>query len=236
MNRKVFGVITLLTLAVLGLAACGTARIETPASTPAPTAPLMEIPTVVCCRGKALEAGRYALPAWLAIPLSVEIGEGWKVMNESRALLFLLGRGENVLDNPSQMIAFLNVTGKTTPEELIKSVREAPELTALSEPASVTVADFPGLQLDATAKPNPAYTGNAANDIPPGVQPLPVLSRYFTPGFLWTTSSPETRIRTIVLPVGDQTLLLYLEAPPGEFDQFAADASVILESQEWLEK
>ena len=239
MNRKLSGILALLTLATLVLVACGGAATTQapPTDTPPSTAvALLKIPTVNCCRGQELGAGRYEFPSWLGIPLTVDVGEGWRVLNEQAALLFLLGRGMNVQNNPSQLIVFINVTGKTTPEALIDLVQGAPELTTLSEPAIVTLAGFPGMQLDSTAKPNASYEGSEAQDIPPGVQFLPVFKEYFTPGFLWTTSSPEARLRTIVLTVDDQTLLLYLEAPPKEFDQFAADAESILQSLELIEK
>ncbi len=78
--------------------------------------------------------------------------------------------------------------------------------------------------------------GSKQEDIPPGVQFLPVFMKYFAPGFAWTTSSPEARVRTVVLTMGDHTLLLYLEAPPNEFDQFAVNADSILQSLALIEK
>jgi hypothetical protein len=133
------------------------------------------------------------------------------------------------------MIVFANVTGKATSEELISLVQGAPELTPLTEPITVSFAGFPGVQLDSSARPNPEFEGIPGTDIPPGTQYLPFLSEFFTPGFIWTTSTPEARVRTIVLTVKDQSLLLYLEAPPDEFDQLAADAVTILQSLEWTE-
>ena len=130
------------------------------------------------------------------------------------------------------MIVFSNVTDKVTPEALIDSVQMAPELVTIAEPIDVTIAGFPGLQLDSTAKPNPSYEGSDQADIPPGVQFLPVFMQYLSPGFAWTTSSSEARIRTIVLTVEDQTLLLYLESPQDEFDGFAGDAKRVLQSME----
>jgi hypothetical protein len=37
-------------------------------------------------------------------------------------------------------------------------------------------------------------------------------------------------VRSVALTVGEQTLLLYLEAPPAEFEAFAADAGTMLAS------
>ena len=201
--------------------------VPTIAATPDPS--LLQFPSVNCCKGVALEAGKYQVPSWLGIPLTVEVAEGWKVLNEKEALLFLIGKGLNVQNNPSQMIAFLNVTDKITPQELIDSVQQAPELVS-SEPINVMLAGFSGMQLDSTAIPNPEFQGSAEEDIAPGTKFLPVFMKYFAPGFFWTTSSPEARVRTIVLTVNDQTLLLYLEAPPNEFETFIIEAEKILHS------
>jgi hypothetical protein len=208
----------------------------TPAPTASATAPaFLRIPSVSCCRGRTLTAGRYEIPPWLGIPLSVEAPDGWRALNEEGALLFLLGRGQNVQNNPSQMILFLNASDGDTPETIIGSIQNAEQLAPMGEPVEVTFAGFPGLQLDASALPNPTFEGRPQDDIPPGVQYLPVIEQYLTPGFAWTTSSPEARVRAVALTVGEQTLLLYLEAPPEEFDQFAADAEAILQSLELID-
>jgi hypothetical protein len=118
---------------------------------------------------------------------------------------------------------------------LIADAKEIPELSTLGEPVPVTIAGFSGLQLDSVALPNPDEEGRAADDIPPGVQYLPFFMKFLTPGFVWTTSSPEARVRLVALAVGDLTLLLYMEAPAVDFDQFAADTETILQSLELVE-
>ena len=198
-------------------------------SSATPESHLLTIPVVNCCRGRALEPGTYAAPSWLGIPLAFEVGEGWRVLNEERARLFLLGRGENAQGNPSQLIVFIDATSPTAPpESIIAAARGIPQLIPLGEPVSVAVAGFPGRQLDTVARPNPDEKGDPSADIPPGIQYLPFFQKYFAPGFLWTTSSPEARVRTVALAVGDQTLVLYMEAPATEFDPFVLDADTIL--------
>ena len=208
-------------------------KVPTESSTPSLT--LLTFPLANCCRGRTLEAGKYEMPIWLRLPLSVKVSDGWKVMNEQKALLFLFGKGQNIQNSPNQLIVFLNVTDKISSEELIASVQQTPELTVAGEPILVAFAGFSGIQLDSAARPNPSYQGNEHDDIPPGIQFLPVFRQFFAEGFIWTTSSPEARIRTIVLMVKDQTLLLYLEAPPDEFDQFIMDADLIIRSLELTE-
>lgn len=247
-TTNIYGLLVLFVSVLTTLTACSPTEIptippststsilieETPTSLPivtvTPGVTHLQFPSVNCCKGSSLDVGTYEIPSWLDIPLSVEIGEGWRVLNEKAALLFLIGRGRNVQNNPSQMVVFLNISDESTPETLITSVQRSPELTSNADPVNVNIAGFPGLQLDSITKPNPEYAGNDEEDIPPGVQFLPVFARYFTPGFLWTTSSPEARVRTIVLTVKDQTLLLYLESPQEEFDVFMNEASQLLES------
>lgn len=209
--------------------------IEVPTAPPTPAARLLTVPSVTCCRGLPILAGTYKVPDWLELPLSVEIGEGWRVMNEASALLFLIGRGQNVQNNPSQMIVLLKVSDRRTPRGLIEAVQAAPELVTVSAPVTVTVAGFSGLQLDSMALPNPSYAGSAQDDIPPGVQFLPVFRAFFSPGFAWTTSSPEATVRTLALRVDQRTLLFYLEAPTAEFEQFAADAEALLQTLKVIE-
>lgn len=256
MKRALFALSVLLLLVTL--TACGEAMVEqppvaaavalaesAPSSTPSPTAALTEaappptkqpaatpdsrllpIPAVNCCRGKTLEPGQYAVPSWLGIPLALDLGEGWRVLNEERARLLLIGRGENVQNNPSQIITLIHATA--APESIIAAAQGIPQLTPLREPVSVAIAGFPGWQVDLVANPNPDEKGNASADIPPGIQYLPYFQQYFAPGFIWSTSSPEARVRIAAVKVGEQTLLLYMEAPAAEFEQFIADTGAIL--------
>jgi hypothetical protein len=207
-----------------------------PTETPVPGGLLLTMPGVACCRGQVLEAGVYELPLWLGVPLTLEISSGWRAVNDQAANFLMLGRGENALGNPDQMIIPINAAGPGSPEAALDAVRSAPELTALAEPAAVTVAGFEGWQWDAAARSNPTYAGNEAADIPPQVQFLPVMQPFFTPGFSFTTSSPEARVRLIALAVEAHTLLLYLEAPPDEFDAFMLEAHLLLQSLELIEE
>ncbi len=233
------------------LSACGPSVTATPvaslpantpvstdiAPTDSPTTPnsFLIFPAVTCCRGQSVDAGIYQLPDWLEIPLSIEVGKDWRVLNEEAALLFLIGRGRNIQNNPNQMIVFLKISSDSSPEMLIQSVQNSTELESTGESA-VEIAGFRGLQVDSTAKPNPEYVGDPAADIPPGVQFLPAFMRHFTPGFAWTTSSPEAQIRTIALTIGDRVLLVYLEAPQDEFDALLADADAVLQSLKLMDQ
>jgi hypothetical protein len=185
---------------------------------------------VGCCRGKTIEPGEYELPSWLGIPLTLGVRESWRVMNEKAALLFLLaGQGRNEFNDPSQVLVFMNVS-ESDPQTVLMAIKDSPELTSLSEITETTIAGFSGWQFDATAKPNPANKGNAANSIPAGARNLPAINKYFAPGFLWTTWTAEPRLRFIALNVGEHILLIEIESPPAEFEAFASEADQVLQT------
>ena len=201
-----------------------------PADTLDQTSPLLTFPEVNCCKSRTVEPGKYEIPSWLGIPLSMQISEGWRVWNEEAALLFALtGKGRNSINFPSQLLAFIAVPGRN-PRGVLTSIKNAPELIPESEIIETTISGFPGLQLDISAKDNPGYEGDKEADIPPGVQFLPSVNRYFTPGFLWTTSSPKAYMRFIVLDIAGQSLLLQIESPPAEFEAFAGEADQVLQT------
>jgi hypothetical protein len=201
-----------------------------PTNAPEPVLQFQSFPGVGCCRGKTIEAGEYELPSWLGIPLALEVGEGWRVMNEEAALLFLLaGRERNSFGDPSQVLVFIAVPDED-PQAMLTSIRNSPELTPAGEISEITIAGFSGLQVDASAQPNPGNEGNRGDGIPPGSQFLPAVNKYFTEGFVWTTWTAEPRMRFIVLDVGEHLLLIEIESPPAEFEAFANDANQVLET------
>lgn len=200
-----------------------------PTDTPVPVSQFQSFPRVGCCRGKTIEPGEYELPAWLGIPLALEVEEGWRVLNEEAALLFLVGKGRNSLGDPSQVLVFIAVPNGN-PQAILTSIENAPELMPTSEMTETTIAGFSGWQFDASAKPNPGNEGNQGDGIPAGAQFLPAINKYFTEGFIWTTWTAEPRLRFIVLNVGEQTLLIEIESPPAEFETFINEADKVLQT------
>jgi hypothetical protein len=199
-------------------------------NTSVPVSQFQSFPKVGCCRGKTIEQGEYELPSWLGIPLTLEVGDGWRVLNEKAALLFLLaGQGRNSLGDPSQVLVFIAVPDED-PQELLTSIKNSPELTFAGEISEVSIAGFAGLQVDASAKPNPGNEGNRGDGISPGSQFLPAVNKYFTEGFLWTTWTAEPRLRFMVLNVGEHVLLIEIESPPAEFEAFSSEADKVLQT------
>jgi hypothetical protein len=163
--------------------------------------------------------------------MSMQIGEGWKVMNELEALLFAIVRGKTeTLDLPSELIVFLDASSAETVEALMQQFREEESITPDGAATEANLAGFAGLQQDFSVLPNPGNPGSPADDIPPGVRFLTVMSQFFTPGFTWISSTPEAHLRVIGVDTGDSLLLVTLEAPPDDFEQLVADADEILQT------
>ena len=95
-----------------------------------------------------------------------------------------VGRCENVQGNPIEMIVFLDAGAAGTAEDLAEGFRGAPQLTEVEPPSEVSIYGASGVLVDMSALPNPDFEGDPQADIPPGVQYLPAIQRYFTPGFL----------------------------------------------------
>jgi hypothetical protein len=199
-----------------------------PTNTPMPISPFKSFPRSICCSGKTIEAGEYELPSWVGIPLTMEIGEGWQVVNEEAAGLFMLGKGESIFNDPTQALVFIAIPDGN-PRAILTSIKNEKGLTLEGEITETTIAGFSGLQLDFSAKPNPGYQGNKQAEIPPGVQFLPSVNKYFAGGFLWTTWTAESRLRFIVLNVGENLLVIEIDSPPAEFEAFASEADQVLQ-------
>ena len=206
---------------------------DTPAPTSGPTdmpvSPFLSFPSARCCNGTPIESGEYELPSWAGIPLTMELGEGWQVVNEGSARLFMLGKGESIFNDPTQVLVFIAIPDGN-PRTILESIKSERVLIAQSDISETMIAGFPGLQVDLTAKPNPEYKGSKQAEIPAGVQFLPTLNRYFTTGFLWTTWSAEARLRFIAVKVGEHVLLLEIDSPLAEFEAFASEANQLLQT------
>jgi hypothetical protein len=164
--------------------------------------------------------------------MSMQVGNGWKVMNERDALLLALVRGKlSTVDLPSELIVFLDASSAESIDALLQQFRDEPSITQVSEATEATLAGFEGMQQDFTVLPNPENKGNPASDIPPGVRFIPVMGQFFTPGFSWISSSPEAHMRVFIVDAGGGGLLLVtLEAPSDDFENLVADADRILQT------
>jgi hypothetical protein len=197
--------------------------------TTAPISQFKSFPGAKCCNGAPVEAGEYELPAWVGIPLTMKLDEGWRVINEKAARLFMLGKGESIFNDPTQAFVFIAIP-EGDAQTILRSIQNDRALMPESEMTETTIGGFSGMQVDLTAKPNPDYAGDKGAEIPPGVQFLTSVGSYFAEGFFWTTWSAESRLRFIALHVGEHVLLLQIDAPLAEFETFAGEAGQVLET------
>jgi hypothetical protein len=162
----------------------------------------------------------------------MDVEEGWGVLNEERARLFLLaGQGRNEFNDPSQVLVFIAIPDED-PQVVLTPIRNSPQLTSVTEITETTIAGLSGWQFEALARPNPENEGSRQDGIPPGSQYLPEIGKYFTPGFLWTTWTAEPRMQFIALDAGGYILLAQIESPPAEFEAFADEAKQLLQTLE----
>lgn len=228
-----------LLLIFLFLAACAPATQPSPTPSPSPTvAPspkptaepqFLDFPVHKTGKGKALVVGTYASPDWYEIQFTIDVTDGWRVVHFPDLEVLGIAAGRNSLGDVSNWLTFLPIYDADA-AEFVAALQAAPELAAVGEPLSVTLAGkYEAMQYDFRALPNPDFAGEPAAGIPPGAQPLPALQAY-TPGFAWTTSSAEPLIRVFVFDFGGRTMVLYLEAPADEFDAFLIGIHPMLES------
>jgi hypothetical protein len=166
----------------------------------------------------------------------MEVGEGWQIVNDGAARLFMLGKGESIFNDPTQVFVFLAIPNGD-PRAILTAIRNEDGLIPQSEITETTIAgrsgELSGLQLDLSAKPNPEYKGDNEAEIPPGVQFLPSVQKYFPPGFFWSTWTAESRLRFIALDMGEHVLLLHIESPLAEFEAFNREVEQVLRTLEF---
>ena len=85
---------------------------------------------------------------------------------------------------------------------------------------------MPAQMFEAEAQPNPDTP--PSDEIVPGAIRIPAIDR-LVPTFFYTESVPA-RMRFVVVDLGDQALLIYLEAPTARFEAWAKQLAPVLES------
>lgn len=176
----------------------------------------------------ALEPGLYAMPRWFMIPLSLELGEGWRGVRDDKNRQVNLAQGTNDVGHGTLWLAPYAISTADV-DAFVAELRATPLMT-FEDAVPAEVAGLPAQQFDAQAEPNPTESGNDRRE--PGTVDILAMHLLHSPGitdFDWYTESVEARLRFMFVEVGDYTLVIYLEAPPDEFDAFTTDlaASVL---------
>ena len=128
--------------------------------------------------------------------------------------LFGIAQGERVL--PAKQIIFWILAPDITEEAAISQLRDAPSLE-FTDNERVAVAGTSGTQFDAT------YDGEEKLGISLGIL-VGAGAR------VWSANSPHVHLRLIVLSHSNRTMLIYIEAPEAEFEDFVAKANKVLET------
>lgn len=202
------------------------------AASPSPVAAAPQLPAQPCCRELPLPAGPYALPGWLGLDLRLEAGDGWGLINDSKAKYLAFGRGDNGTGTMDRLVALLGTPEGTTDDEVVEHL-ESMQTVAYDGPTEITaVAGYEADEMIGTALPDPDQAGDPEANIAPGVVDLDALEAFVSPGFRLTTATAEARVRIHVIEVGEDVLIAYAEAPPADADAFFGDVDDLLETLE----
>jgi hypothetical protein len=208
-----------------------------PVGTPRPTAPAsipprgtvdgQPFPVAPCCTGIEAPAGRYAVPEFVPLAMSVEIGAGWRAYQNETDGVATFVQGNSAVGHATQWLLFSAATPDVI-ADFVDEVRGTPGLTV--EPAhATTVAGIDGLLIEAQARPNPSEAGGPARL--PGTIEIRGMRHVTRIPHGWVTESREARIWIFLLPATPElTVVVYAEAPPLNFDAFGAQVDGILQT------
>ena len=236
-----------LALALL-LTACGSAspagslpsnasQSPSSAAPPTPDQSAAAIPIIdlgVCCMGTMVAPGTYRSPYVWTIAIALTVPDGWRAFRTDRANggVVALVRGEgNEIDHATEYLAFFPIPSSEPIIEFVEGLRSTPFLHPASN-QELTVAGSPATAFDATSESNPAVTGD--DDVVAGALDFPTINEIFAP-YRWRSESPGAQFRFIVVEGPGGGLLIYLEAPPAQFEALASDAQPVIDSVTFLE-
>ena len=189
---------------------------------------LLPILTGPCCGGLPLDEGRYETPTWFAAPFTIEVGERLSGVGAEPEQVVEIGRGRSSSGSLDHYVAFFAVDDAGKVLRGFISTRQA--VVGPVEPFSS--GELEGSQVDATAKP--ATDDLADDEIAAGAIRIPALDR-LTPAFFYTESR-GARTRLLAIEHGATDLIVYIEAPPVDFDDFAREVDEMLASIEFLDQ
>ena len=218
------------------LAACSSAT-ATPAPTSAPTAVPSTVAQVIPefstgdldQGGEEQAAGQYQTPAWFDVPFQFATAMSYRGGGQSsdRGQIFALERGQNAIGNATHRLVFFAFPSDVSSEEPTAQLRAMP-LFDSSEIRDITLLNVTGTQWDAVARPNPGQRGESG--VADGTIAIPALFELMRFDGVWHTATPEVRLRFMVPDVTGHTMLIYVEAPPAEFDAWASEVEQLLKT------
>ena len=209
----------------------------TPAPTQATTAQtLREFSTGDLDQGGAEQpAGKYQTPVWFDVPFQFETATDYRGGKKSwqRGQIFALERGQNSLGNATHRLVFFAFPSDVSGVETTFRLRETTLLDS-SEIRDITLFNVTGAQWEAVAQPNPAQKGESG--VADGAIAIPALFDLIRLHGVWHTSTPGARLQFIVAEPPGRTLLIYIEAPPDDFEAWASETEELLKTVMFVSK
>jgi hypothetical protein len=169
--------------------------------------------------GEEQEAGLYRSPDWFHAPFTFETTTTYRGIGERFGEASLFGIAQGMRQLPQRQLLFWALVPDYSPEDAVSLLRDTASLTFLPN-EDVTVAGYSGVQFDATTE---RRTGIGAIGTLVGVNAV------------WNINSSEAHLRFIVLMIGNRALLIYIEAPTDEFEDFMVDVEQVLSTVQFEE-
>lgn len=159
--------------------------------------------------------------------MSVAVGDGWRGMqNANDGVVFLL-QGSNEVHHSSRWLGFFAVT-PAVGQAFLDDLRVAP-LFSVSATEPALLAGLTGTRTDLAADPNPGEPGRS--DRVAGAVVIPSMRLISNISHGWFTESAEARLRIYLLDAtAAYQVLVYVEAPPAEFDAFVTAVEEVLDT------
>jgi hypothetical protein len=195
-------------------------------SSPSPET-LLPIISGPCCGGLPLDEGGYETPTWFGAPFTIEVGPKLSGVGSEPEQMVQIGRGRSSSGNLEQYVAFFAVDDA---DRVLRDFTATPDAT-VGAPAPFEVGGLSGSQVDASAQPRPKDQGDP--EIAEGAIRIGALDK-LTPAFFYT-ESPEASMRLIAIGREEMDVVVYVEAPPRDFDDWATEAEEMLTTMEFLE-
>lgn len=192
-------------------------------SSPTPsTQPAVPIISGPCCYGSELAPGTYTTPSWFEARFTIEVSDGLLGVGAELERALMLGRGTSRAGNLERYVGFFVAPSASA---VLRQLKATP-FTTQKDVVATTVDSMPAQVLEAEAERDPDTP--PSDEIVPGAIRIPAIDR-LVPTFFYTESVPA-RMRFVVVDLGDQALLIYLEAPADRFSPFARELAPVLES------
>jgi hypothetical protein len=188
---------------------------------------LLPIISGPCCAGLPLDEGRHETPPWFGAPFTIDVGRRLSGVGAEPERILEIGRGTSSSGNLDHYVAFFAVDDAA---KVLRAFRSTPRAdVGPTEP--LAVEDLEGSQVGASAEPAPADP--ADEEIAGGAIRIGALDR-LTPAFFYT-ESPRARMLLLAIERGSTDLIVYIESPPRDFEEFAREVDEMLASIEFLE-